>query len=112
MALSSDDDVSGLTQSTFRANDELDQSKYDILGDIFQTEPLLDISVEEQSFLSKNTSESRGHCTKVEKRRKTNFRNLKKWSNEFISQNLNIVLEFEDNIHILSCKFCIQSINM
>ena len=38
MALSSDDDLSGLTQSTFRANDEFDQSEYDILGDIFPTE--------------------------------------------------------------------------
>ena len=33
------------------------QSEYDVLGDIFQTVSLLDISVEERSVLSKNTSE-------------------------------------------------------
>ena len=48
MALSSDDDVSRLTPNTFRANDEFDQSEYDILGDIFQTASLLGISVEER----------------------------------------------------------------
>ena len=57
MTLSSDHDVSGLTQSTFRANDEFGQSEYDVLRDIFQTVSPLDISVEEQSVLSKNTSE-------------------------------------------------------
>ena len=57
MALSTDHDLSGLTQSTFRANGELGQSEYDVLGDSFQTVSLLDISVEEQSVLSKNTSE-------------------------------------------------------
>ena len=57
MALSSDHDLSGLTQSTFRANGELGQSEYEVLGDIFQTVSLLDISVEERSVLSKNTSE-------------------------------------------------------
>ena len=57
MALSSDHDLSGLTQSTFRANDKFDQSEYDVLGDIFQTVSLLDISVEERSVLSKNISE-------------------------------------------------------
>ena len=57
MALSSDHGLSGLTQSTFRANDEFGQSEYDVLGDIFQTVSLLDISVEKQSVLSKNTSE-------------------------------------------------------
>ena len=36
-------------QSTFTANNELGQSEYDVC--------LLDISVEEQSVLSKNTSE-------------------------------------------------------
>ena len=56
MALSSDHDLSGLTQSTFRANDEFGQSEYDIFGDSFQTVSLLDISVEERSVLSKNTS--------------------------------------------------------
>ena len=57
MALSSDHDLSGLTQSTFRANGEFGQSEYEVLGDIFQTVSLLDISVEERSVLSKNTSE-------------------------------------------------------
>ena len=57
MALSSDHDLSGLTRSTFRANGEFGQSEYDVLGDIFQIVSLLDISVEEQSVLSKNTSE-------------------------------------------------------
>ena len=57
MALSSDHDLSGLTQSTFRASDEFGQSEYDVLGDIFQTVSLLDIIVEERSVLSKNTSE-------------------------------------------------------
>ena len=51
MALSSDHDLSGLTQSTFRAIDEFGHSEYDVLGDIFQTVSLLDISVEEQSIL-------------------------------------------------------------
>ena len=55
MALSSDHDLSGLTQSTFRANDEFGQSEYD--GDIFQTVSQLDIRVEERSVLSKNTFE-------------------------------------------------------
>ena len=54
---SSDHDLSELTQSTFRANGEFGQSEYDVLGDIFQTVSLLDISVEERSVLSKNTSE-------------------------------------------------------
>ena len=74
MALSSDHDLSGLTQSTFRANDELGQSTYDVLGDIFQSVSLLDISVEEQSVLSKNTSvcyHKVMHYMKVETRRKT-----------------------------------------
>ena len=57
MALSSDRGRSGLTQGTFRANGEFGQPEYDVLGDIFQTVSLLDISVEERSVLSKNTSE-------------------------------------------------------
>ena len=63
MALSSDDDLNGLTQSKFRANDEFGQSESSILRDIFQTESLLDLSVEEQSFLSENTSD----CSVVER---------------------------------------------
>ena len=62
MALSSDDDLNGLTQGKFRANYEFDESESNILRDIFQTESLLVISVEEQSFLSENTSE----CSVVE----------------------------------------------
>ena len=66
VALSSDDDLNGLTQSKFRANDEFGESESNILRDIFQTESVLDLSVKEQSFLSKNTSECfvvEGQCS-------------------------------------------------
>ena len=54
---SDDDDLSGLTQNTFKANDVFNQWGYEIFSDTLQTESSLDFGVEEQKLSSKNTSE-------------------------------------------------------